>query len=952
MCRSFAGSSFIGSAMSRFCLVAGAVSIAAGLMAGVCYGWSCPGSEAETNSNGNYPLGMPMGGIGGGNWNFLPSGLSNTTYCRVTASAGVPPRCYFYQNRKGNASSPYGDTLLHKGKVTSVFTGYWPTVWETYQDSLGMFDSISLECFSPIITGDGIANDNMYASLPLAIYIFTITNYSSSYDTAAIALWDSAKTTILHDTVQTWRVVGIRSSAIGVMVDTAKSDPADSITCTGGSNRPAFLTTGLGPNDSAGILAKRVVVKPNSRRTITFAVAWTSVAAGYYRNYFTDAQALANWGRDSAAILESKVTRWHNKILNSNLPSWLQDLSINSLHVYNSMTDWTTATTSGVTGTYGMAESMSSGNYGTNDQAYHAHFALSLFAPQAEWSQLARMGACENSSGIFYHLYGNSDGLRTCEAQKFTMELLKTYQWTGNTAYLTLMYPIVKLAISGCRSENTRDASGLMQDSTLISYDNPYWDGWEAPAYEFTNELYLAALKAAVPAALLSGQAADTARYDTLWNLVHTSFEKPISTTAGGGFWDSVDVGAQGKTGYYAASTNVNCSPGSGGAQIGRAVWDGGMMGQWCADVCGFGPLHPESRIESMVKFANDACFDNYNYPPVYTLMMSCPSTNTYSTSSAVGNYFNIYMPGSSESNKYTEYCSYGPAEMCTAFYHNCADVAMRGLHAFWNQMFSKYLRVFNMPCKLTIGGAGIDWGLDRYMNPPGVFGAIFGITGFTIDVNAQTFRIKPSLPTSAHYMIGNGDSLIGGPLINPISCGTVDYRMSSTAYPNAQSFVIRFDNPMQFQTFYTKKMYSQVVTVKKPAVGGASIPATIAVNSADSSEYAVTFGSPLTIDSSGVLIIVGTASQGTRYAPSPAERLKFVVDAKRGIISYLLPQREMVTISLVNSKGERLMFSRGEENAGVHVVPYDGKKIASGLYFVKFTAGAAKIVQKVVAIK
>ena len=105
-------------------------------------------------------------------------------------------------------------------------------------------------------------------------------------------------------------------------------------------------------------------------------------------------------------------------------------------------------------------------------------------------------------------------------------------------------------------------------------------------------------------------------------------------------------------------------------------------------------------------------------------------------------------------------------------------------------------------------GAASTDWGADRYMNPPACFAALFAITGFTIDYNAKILRIKPSLPTSTQYALA-GDSLIAAPLINPISCGTVDYRKVTASTPY-QRFVIRFDNPMQFNTFYAKKLYAQ----------------------------------------------------------------------------------------------------------------------------------------------
>jgi hypothetical protein len=216
-------------------------------------------------------------------------------------------------------------------------------------------------------------------------------------------------------------------------------------------------------------------------------------------------------------------------------------------------------------------------------------------------------------------------------------------------------------------------------------------------------------------------------------------------------------------------------------------------------------------------------------------------------------------------------------------------------------------------------------------------------------DIAARSLRIKPSLPTSTQYRLA-GDSLAAAPLMNPISLGTVDYRNNTTA--PYQRFVIRFDSPMQFDRFYTKKLYGQSVTVRKPAVGGSSVSATIAVNSADTSEYVVTLGGGLIIDSSGVLITI-PATVGTRHSePATMKQLDFAVDVGRGTLSYRLPSRMTVDLVLVNPRGERLMLVQTEENAGLHVVRYDWKNRAAGVYYAYLKTGEGNSVQRVVHVK
>ena len=878
------------------------VLFAAVWLTGVCYGFTCSGTEAANqNLSGNYVLGCPMGGIGGGNFNFLPDGNYNTTYIHVAVAAGAPPTCLGFSKR--GAATWSSTDMQHSGTMTTTFTGYWPTVTMAYTQT-GMLDAIALEAFSPICAGD-----NKNSSLPLCIFKFTITNSGAAADTAAIALQNSANTTILRNPSAS-RVIGIASGTICVLVDTFKVDARDSITC--GSANTGFTTTGLLNNAAAGYLAKRVIVPAGGSRTITFSVAWTNVANGYYRNYFTDVQLLAAHGRDSAVTLEAKVDNWHNKILNSNLPAWLKDVVINGCHTYNSMTDW--VTTGGANGTYGMVESMSSGNYGCIDQSFHGSMALPIFAPNAAWSEVTRIAGSQWTSapvGLISHFYPGQNEVRSDGGAKLILQAYRNYLWTGNLTALNSLYANYQSAITGIRNLDT-DADGLTNDNYINTYDNPMWDGWVFPQKQYDNELFLAALRAASKIATLHGDAASATNYNNYYNTTSTSYER---ATAGsnGGFWSGA---------YYTGSTNVTGN--------GRALWGCVLEGQWYADFCGLGSLHPEARIQSCLNQVQTTCFDPVTPNGSYVYMIAIPGGAHYSSG-----------PG------YVSYCEYPAAGLCAAFQHNLPDIAMRALNNYWNITFSKWKRVYNVPCKVMPDGSGTDWGTGRYMFTPGIFASLFGITGFQPDINGRTLRIKPSLPTNANWRM---DSLIEAPLMNPVSLGTVDYRNNTTA--PYQRFVIRFDAPMQFNTFYTKKLYAQSVTVQKPAVGGSPVAATIAVNSADTSEYVVTFGSTLTIDSAGVLITI-PATVGTHYAEPPTmKQFDFAVDVQRGTLSYNLPRRMKVNLYIVNPRGERMMLIRSDESAGSHVVRYDWKNRAAGVYFAYLKTGEGASVKKVVQVK
>ncbi len=69
--------------------------------------------------------------------------------------------------------------------------------------------------------------------------------------------------------------------------------------------------------------------------------------------------------------------------------------------------------------------------------------------------------------------------------------------------------------------------------------------------------------------------------------------------------------------------------------------------------------------------------------------------------------------------------------------------------------------------------------------------------------------------------------------------------------------------------------------------------------------------------------------------------------------IRFSLPQREHVTIKVFNVLGREVATLVDQElNRGKHVVTFDGKDLASGLYFYKLQAGQFTQVKKMILIK
>jgi hypothetical protein len=69
--------------------------------------------------------------------------------------------------------------------------------------------------------------------------------------------------------------------------------------------------------------------------------------------------------------------------------------------------------------------------------------------------------------------------------------------------------------------------------------------------------------------------------------------------------------------------------------------------------------------------------------------------------------------------------------------------------------------------------------------------------------------------------------------------------------------------------------------------------------------------------------------------------------------ISYALPERTKVTISVFNTLGQNVAdLVNGEQDAGYHRVQFSGSRLASGVYFCRFQAGTHGETRKLILLK
>ena len=172
--------------------------------------------------------------------------------------------------------------------------------------------------------------------------------------------------------------------------------------------------------EMASAVAIRARVQPGASRTLRFVVAWHSPevypnATGDFRtvcgstdhnhmfhNRFSGMQGLENLityasKPDVRQALEIGTREWHQPILSSTMPQWLQFKIINS--AYTMMT--TTLLNKG--GFFSVMEGGMSGQAGTMDQRVAAHpFYFKFFTTQ-DSLELAQFGTAQNPGGAIDH---------------------------------------------------------------------------------------------------------------------------------------------------------------------------------------------------------------------------------------------------------------------------------------------------------------------------------------------------------------------------------------------------------------------------------------------------------------------------------------------------------------------------------------------------------------------
>lgn len=780
-------------------------------------------------------FGVPIGGIGAGVFNFLPNGTYSREYCQTKPPTGMEPTIMIYTESGGSKWSTQALTIA--SGVGIIYTGYWPKVINQYSHS-SLKIKLSLEAFSPISPGDNKSN-----AMPLAFFVFRLENTTTAAVTASIALKNNATASVITEGAN---IKGIAGNNITVLV---KND--DTAQVTSGSDISDFTADGLLSNQPGGILASQVVLQPAQVRTITFVIAWDNVNA-YYKKWYNTSKDIAQYGYESAVALKVKLDNWQNKILNSNLPDWYKDVLINNCHVLNSMYDWRD-------GYAAMQETMSSagGALGCFDQRYYSSIIVPIFAPDAEYFEMKQFAAKQLASGQIQHGIDGNSGDKSDINSEFALCLLRDYLWTGETRFLTDLYDNAKKAL--LRNKNWDTDNDGLTDGTYSTFDQPMYVGWMPVESEYPSDVWLAGIKAGQKLADLTNDSAAAADWKAQFTKTSTTFEK---INGQHGFWNNTTAGPTGLKGYYTGSNNLTAENGKG-----RASWASQLGGQWYADLLQLGLLHPQSRIDSVIQYIEALNKGDYGY----YLTILPDKTDWFGK-----------WPGDNRCGE--QWPWFPPAHFGhPAIANGFPDIGLDCVYRQWKSNYSGKatdasglvapgMIPWASPVFMMINGCygpdGLnEWGNYRYMNPPGVFSTLFAITGFSIDVANKKLWIKPSVPTELKK------NLIKAPLINPKSCGTLDYSEKSAGY--GQTIKVVFDSLMMFAEIVIRDQNTAINPVIDVDKNGVPIPFIMKrTGSGKSAEILLSFMSGgIGVDKNGITISVSDPSNISHVSDVSANR-------------------------------------------------------------------------------
>ncbi len=593
------------------------------------------------NSSQFVRSGVPLGGIGAGKLEIMPSGvldnftflnnwnkpLTNSTENETIGVLGYHFGIYCKSNKKKVSKLLQTVSISKYPTIESIkYKGEFPFVHLDYEDSEIPL-KISLEAFSPFIP-----KEEKNSCLPTAILQFKISNPTSRYIEAA--LFANIRNIIGEWCVGRFNQIIDESELVSLNTLLKRHSPLDqaqgnmsmtvvkskkyAVSYLGEYNLASkpfvfnrdsvnleafelFSKDGELPSinseipvnsesvELGGAFAIKFKLKPKSKIKIPIVLTWNfplCLDGHMYSNHFKNSRETAHYVFNNITELYDKTHTLVSELRKLNIPEWLKDGLLNNLYTFFSSTLWTRRMKFAFLESPQMVPLA-----GTLDVRFYSSIALALLFPQLELKELWEFAEAQRADGYIMHDLGRMrmdlPSISTNRLywkdlnSKFILMSYRDYLWTKDSSFLKKLYPFIKKAFYWLiETDKNKD---YLPDNEGADHTFDLWDSYGASSY--TSSIFLAAMLALIKISQVLEDKETEKSAEEYFKKGKKNFEKKL--------WHKT---------YFIEYNNKNSRNSKGFSKSSLSCTIAQLAGQWYAHLLDLGYIVSKEKVAKAVK--------------------------------------------------------------------------------------------------------------------------------------------------------------------------------------------------------------------------------------------------------------------------------------------------------------------------------------------------------------
>lgn len=593
------------------------------------------------NSSQFVKSGVPLGGIGAGKLEIMPSGvldnftflnnytkpLTNSTENETLGVLGYHFGIYYKDNKKKVSKLLQTVKIANYPTIENIkYKGEFPFAHLDYEDSEIPL-KISLEACSPFIP-----KEEKNSCLPTALFQFKIHNPSSRYVEAALFI--NIRNIIGEWCVGRFNQIIDESDLISLNTLLKRHSPLDqaqgnmsiavvksnkyTVSYLGEYNlapKPfvfnrdsmgleafeLFSKDGELPNinseipinsesvELGGAFSVKCKLKPKSRIKIPVILAWNfplCLDGHIYSNHFKNSRETVHHVFTNRKELYDKTSTFVAEVKKLSIPDWLKDGLLNNLYTFYTSTVWTRRMK------FAFLESPQVAPLaGTLDVRFYSSLALALLFPQLEMKELLEFAEVQRADGYIMHDLGkmrldlpsvSTNRLYWKDLNsKFILMVYRDYLWTKDINFLKKLHPFIKKAFYWL-IETDKNKDGL-PDNEGADHTFDLWNCYGVSAY--TSSIFLAAMLALAKISQIVEDKDTHKSAEEYFKKGKKSFEKKL--------WHKT---------YFIEYNNKNSRNSKGLPKMSLSCTIAQLTGQWYAHLLDLGYIVSKEKVTKAVR--------------------------------------------------------------------------------------------------------------------------------------------------------------------------------------------------------------------------------------------------------------------------------------------------------------------------------------------------------------